>query len=57
MTKLETADEIIKQKGDCFGINCYECCLNGSYDCFNLKNKEEFLKMAIKYKKEHENDT
>ena len=54
MTKLESAKEIIKQKGGCVGIGCSECCLNGKYNCINCRDSEEQLQLAIRYKEEQE---
>lgn len=57
MTKLESADEIIKQNGECMGIDCMKCCLNDDgYSCLFCNNVEGKLALAIKYKKENENE-
>ena len=54
MTKLESAEEIIKQGGECTHINCLECCCGGlGFKC-NAKHTTDALAIAIKYKKEHE---
>ena len=53
MTKLESAEEIIRQDGQCVGSKCNKtCCI--VKECEDCCNNKERLYYAIKYKKEHE---
>lgn len=58
MTKLESAKELIRAKGDCTivaGLTCKDCCNYPS--CLKLtRSKGACLSVAIKYKKDHEKD-
>ena len=58
MTKLESADLIIKQDGSCSGVYCGDCFLNDRENemCLGKNNRDNKVKLAIKYKKEHENE-
>ena len=52
MTKLESAERIIRQNGDCTGICCDKCLLDNYCD---VRTKDEDkLEQAKKYKEEHE---
>jgi len=52
MTKLESAEIIIKQGGKCIFISCLDCCCASGFKC-NAPLEVDALALAIKYKKEN----
>ena len=63
MTKMESANLIIKNKGNCantgFCMKCKNCCLDKVCSAWITDSFEDEydLKLAIEWKKEHKNDT
>jgi len=56
MTKLESAEIIIKHEGDWSGCHCYNkecCCADEDNYCLGNYEYPEMLQIAIKYKKEN----